>query len=73
MSSRVLCSAVAAFLLAGCGPGKLNENKKYDMEGGDAQVVDLPSVSKAQKVTVEFSSSPKILRPSLQGRGCKGR
>ena len=59
MISRVLTVAVAlgAFILAGCGPGKLNENKTLSIDTGEAKGLDLPAVSKPQKINVEFSSS----------------
>jgi hypothetical protein len=49
--------ALALLLAAGCGPPKLNENKAFTLESGDAKAFDLPAVSKPQKVTVEFTSS----------------
>src|SRR5205085_2621841 len=49
--------ALGLLPVAGCGPAKLNATAKYAMDGGDARILDLPSISKAQKVTVEFNSS----------------
>jgi hypothetical protein len=53
----VMIVAVGALFLAGCGPSKLNENRKLEVEDGEAKAIDLPAVSKPQKVNVEFSSS----------------
>jgi hypothetical protein len=55
MLSRLLSVALGALLLAGCGPAKLNENRKMDLLDGEAKAIDLPAVSKPQKITVEFS------------------
>jgi hypothetical protein len=52
-----LVAAALGLLLAGCGPAKLNENKSYTLTPGDAQSLDLPAISQAQKITVEFTSS----------------
>src|SRR5689334_4048759 len=56
MLSRLLSVALGALFLAGCGPAKLNENRKMDLLDGEAKAIDLPAVSKPQKITVEFSS-----------------
>jgi len=60
MFSRVLPVAVAVSLLwlAGCGPGKLDQNMTLTLEGDvAARAIDLPAVSKPQTINVEFSSS----------------
>lgn len=59
MPKRLLTLAIAcgAIALVGCGPGKLNESKTWDIDGGVAMALDLPPVSKSQKINVEFSSS----------------
>ncbi len=49
--------ALGWLTVAGCGPAKLNENKTYTLEAGDAQRLDLQAITKAQKITIEFKSS----------------
>jgi hypothetical protein len=49
--------ALALLLVGGCAPPKLNESRSYTMIVGDSQVLDLPPISMAQKITVEFTSS----------------
>jgi hypothetical protein len=44
-------------LLGGCGPARLNVDKKYTMDVGDARAIDLEAQAKPQKVNVEFSVS----------------
>lgn len=61
MLTRCAPLAAALFLLAGCGPPKLNETRTYDLAPLEAKALDLPSVSKTQKVTVEFSSTASEL------------
>ena len=57
MPSRSICAAAALTLLfiAGCGPGKLDITKEYDMDG-DPQMIFCPPQPKPQKITVEFES-----------------
>jgi hypothetical protein len=55
MLSRLLPVAIGLFILAGCGPPKLNENWNPELLDGQARALDLPAVSKAQKINVEFS------------------
>jgi hypothetical protein len=52
--------AVALVLLAfaGCGPATLKEEKNYTVEAGEAKSFDLPAISKAQTINVEFTSNP---------------
>jgi hypothetical protein len=59
MPSRLPALALATTALAffGCGPSKLNETKTWEMDGGDAKALDLPAVSRPQKINVEFNSS----------------
>jgi hypothetical protein len=57
MLSRLAVVAIGTFFLAGCGPSKLNENRKIEIEDGEAKAIELPAVSKPQKVNVEFNSS----------------
>jgi len=57
MSSRLLILMLAGFVLPGCGPGKLEESRTWDLDGGEARALDLPAVSKPQKINVEFTSS----------------
>jgi hypothetical protein len=59
MPTRLLVGVLAlgAFVGFGCGPSKLNESKKWDLEFGDLRALDLPAVAKPQKINVEFSSS----------------
>jgi hypothetical protein len=54
--STLVAVALGLLLVTGCAP-RLKEEKKYTLGAGEAQVLDLPAISKAQKVTVEFSSS----------------
>jgi hypothetical protein len=49
--------AVASIGLAGCGPAKLDVNKTYTLDVGEAQAIDLPAIPKPQKITVEFSAT----------------
>ena len=49
--------ACGALFLAGCGPAKLNESRTWDLDGGEARGLDLPAISKPQKINVEFSST----------------
>jgi hypothetical protein len=53
--------AIAAFALClptvGCGPARLNVEHQYKLELGDAKGFTLPTISKAQKLTIEFTSS----------------
>lgn len=60
MRFRPLLLALAPVLLVavGCGPKPINETKTFtlDREVG-AQRLELPAAKKAQKLTVEFSSS----------------
>jgi hypothetical protein len=55
MLSRLLPVAVVVLLVMGCGPGKLDVNKPVELLDGEAKAIDLPAVSKAQKINVEFS------------------
>jgi hypothetical protein len=60
MPTRLVLMTVALGLLlsAGCGPAKLNETKTLSLDKETmARAVDLDSQSKAQTITVEFSSS----------------
>jgi hypothetical protein len=59
MPNRLLTLALAcgAVVLSGCGPSRLNENKTWDLDSGVAMALDLPAVSKPQKINVEFTSS----------------
>ncbi len=50
--------AIGSLFLSGCGPAKLNENKTLTLDAEvSARAIDLPAVSKAQTINVEFSSS----------------
>lgn len=44
-------------LLGGCGPARLNVDKKYTMDVGDGRAIDLEAQKKPQKVKIEFSVS----------------
>jgi hypothetical protein len=59
MPKRLLTFALAcgAIALVGCGPAKLNESRTWKVESGVSQALDLPAISKPQKINVEFSSS----------------
>ena len=37
--------------------GAAERGKKYPLDAGQAKAIDLPAISKPQKITVEFSSS----------------
>jgi hypothetical protein len=53
----VLTAGVAALLLAaGCAP-RLDVKSTFTLEAGAARRIDLPAVSKPQRVVVEFTSS----------------
>jgi hypothetical protein len=53
----VLCAGVAALLLsAGCAP-RLDVKSTFTLEAGVAQRIELPAISKPQRVVVEFTSS----------------
>lgn len=54
---RPVLVAFALFAVVGCGPAKLNESRSLALDSGEAKAIDLPAVSKAQNVTVEFTSS----------------
>lgn len=57
MSTRLLILMLAVFVLPGCGPGKLDQSRTWELDGGESRALDLPAVSKPQKINVEFSSS----------------
>ena len=49
--------AYGALFLAGCGPAKLNESRTWELEAASPKALDLPAISKTQKINVEFSST----------------
>ena len=56
--SALLAVALALLPAAGCGVAKLNETKTLTLDKDvSVQSLDLPVQKKAQKITVEFSSS----------------
>lgn len=58
MLARTLPFLALGLLLVGCRPPTLNENKTLELDNEVvARSIDLPAVPKAQKVTVEFTSS----------------
>ena len=57
MRTRLSILVLAGLVLPGCGPGKLNESRTWELDGGESRALDLPAVSKPQKINVEFSSS----------------
>jgi hypothetical protein len=59
MPTRFLSPLLACgvLFLAGCGPAKLNESRTWDLDSGEARGLDLPAISKPQKINVEFSST----------------
>jgi hypothetical protein len=60
MLVRIVCVAVIAvgpFLLAGCGPAKLDASKSWKLEPGEARSIDVGAQSKPQTITVEYASS----------------
>src|SRR5262245_13054525 len=60
MLTRSLAFLFLGLLLAGCGPARLNETKTLELTSEiQARSLDLPAVSKPQKINIEFSSSDK--------------
>jgi hypothetical protein len=53
----VVLLAVGSLFLAGCGPGKLDVSKTYDLDSGEAQAIDCPAVGKPQTIKADFTSS----------------
>lgn len=49
--------AVGLLFTFGCQPPRLDESKSYKMGPGDANLLALPAISKAQTLKVEFTSS----------------
>lgn len=49
-------SAAAFLLMAGCRP-RLDEKRSFTLEPGSAQFIELPAISRPQRITVEFTSS----------------
>jgi hypothetical protein len=49
--------ALALPLAAGCAPPKLDESRTWTMGAGEANSIDLPAITKPQKVTAEFTST----------------
>ena len=63
MPSRISCSILAAAALlaaAGCGPGKLSENKTFSLDPGETKSFILPVQTKPQKVTAEVDSANEV-------------
>jgi len=61
MTLRPTFAAFALGLfLAGCGPAKLDISRKYSMDAATAQYIECPAISKAQTITVEFSSDAPV-------------
>ena len=59
LARAVLIAVVAIGLFSGvgCGPGKLNESRTWEMGREDVKALDLPAVAKPQTIKVEFTSS----------------
>jgi hypothetical protein len=57
MRARFSILTLAILLLPGCGPGKLDESRNWELEAGEARALDLPAISKPQKINVDFTSS----------------
>ncbi|MBA2224807.1 hypothetical protein [Thermogemmata fonticola] len=55
--SLAMLLVTGVVLFGGCGPARLNVDKKYTMDVGDARAIDLEAQAKPQKVNVEFSVS----------------
>lgn len=53
----LVACALGLLTLAGCGPAKLNVSQTLSLEAGVAKGLDLTAQPKAQKITVEFTSS----------------
>ncbi len=54
----LLVFALAVLFAPGCGPGKLNETKTLTLDKEvSVRAIDLPANKKAQKITVDFTSS----------------
>ena len=51
----LLASGLVA--LSGCGPAKLDVEKTYTLDSGDAKIVLLDAQSKQQNITVAFEST----------------
>jgi hypothetical protein len=49
--------AVSLSLVAGCGAGKLNESRHYELEPGLAQGFVCPEQSSPQKINIDFNST----------------
>lgn len=63
MTRRNLIVAAVAFAVltaAGCGPGKLNTVKTFNMESGNSVAFDTPPQSSAQTVKVEITSDKAV-------------
>ncbi len=63
MRARQFCvvAALGLFGLAGCGPPKLDEKRTIELDGGtEIKSIDLPSIKKPQKVTVEFTADAEV-------------
>lgn len=52
-----LVLAVGMVGIAGCGPGRLDESRTYNMDTHDAPYMELTPQSKAQTIKIEFESS----------------
>jgi len=49
--------AVGVLCLTGCGPGKLDQSRSWEIDNGEAKAIDLPAIAKPQNIKVEFTSS----------------
>lgn len=56
LRSLFILAASVCLFASGCGPGKLDVTKEWDLDG-DPQMLYLDPQPKPQKVTVEFESS----------------
>lgn len=52
--------AIALIWVSGCGPGKLNETRTWELEGDETRAIDLPAQTKPQTITVEYSSPEEV-------------
>jgi len=56
----VTAVAFAVLTAAGCGPGKLNSVRTFDMESGNVKAFDMAPQSSAQTVKIEITSDKPV-------------
>jgi hypothetical protein len=55
--SVAFLAAVALMGFSGCGPARLDETKTIQLDGGEANSIDLDPITKPQTVKAEFEST----------------